>query len=43
MVSGILAIANITIGGLLMILIAIAMAILLTVQQLMRLALLDAL
>ena len=43
MVSGILSIADITIGGLLMILIAIVMAILLTVQQLMRLALVDAL
>jgi hypothetical protein len=43
MVSGILSIADITIGGLLMILIAIIMAILLAVQQLMRLALVDAL
>jgi hypothetical protein len=43
MVSGILAIADITIGGLLMILIAIVMAILLAVQQVMRLALVDAL
>src|SRR2546423_1441376 len=42
MVSGILSIADITIGGLLMILIAIVMAILLAVQQLMRLALADA-
>ena len=43
MVSGILAIADITIGGLMMILIAIVMAILLAVQQVMRLALVDAL
>ena len=43
MVSGILSIADITTGGLLMILIAIVMAILLAVQQLMRLALVDAL